>query len=194
VSALYRYLDIAKNFSQEDTSHIKVILKDGLLTIESVIQDNLARYTVDMNCGSMPVEFLSVNAEKRGTHWKCCLQNVDGIWIPEETMMITDLSDGTREWTRYHWKKNVLNKPIDQSVFSLDSLGLHRGTRVYDYRTDEEYIISDNKYPPFPDQTAVPKRHTWFNNVFMAIGLVMIVIAFLLKYLKWRSKLRRDAL
>ena len=158
IDALNTFLRVAKTSTQEDTSNINVYEQETLLTIELLSQGHLTRYVVDMSRGAMPTELVNIH-EGKGVHWKCRLQNVDGIWIPQETMVIMDFSGGVRLWTKDRWEENVLNKPIDQSVFSLESLGLHRGSRVYDYRTDEEYVISDDKYPPFPTKTIVPKRH-----------------------------------
>jgi hypothetical protein len=184
--ALERYCEIAVNFPQSDTSHIIVRKVDNLLVIESHIKNknSRSRFYFDMQRGCMPIEILSVEGE-RGNHWQCRLQNHEGIWIPKETLMVCELSDGTQEWCKYIWKENIINAKIPKEIFSINSLGVHRGTEVYDYRTGTEYILSDPKLPPMPDDHIEElKRISITRIVIITLGVILIFIAIIAKIVK----------
>jgi hypothetical protein len=195
VGALDRYFTLAQESSPEKSSHIKITEIKGRLTIESTIRNHFARYSVDLNRGGMPVEFIAIE-DGKGIYWKCQLQKIDGIWIPAETLMINDYPDATREWFKLIWKKNELNISIPKETFSIDSLNLHRGTIVYDYRIDEEYVISDDKYPPLPS-SVVPVRHNpyWLSRlILIGLGTILLLAALVRVYLKWRAKHKESRL
>jgi hypothetical protein len=186
--SLKTYYEIATTSSPSDSSHIFVYKNDGVLTIESTIKNSYGRFAVDMRCSSMPVEFVSVNNDK-GIHWQCNLQNHEGIWIPKEILLVADLSDGTREWYKYIWKENTINAEISKEVFSIDSLGVHRGTKVYDYRTGTEYILSDPKLPPMPDDHIEDlKRISITRIAIIILGIILILIAVIAKIVERLKK------
>jgi hypothetical protein len=188
--SLKTYSEIAATSSPADSSHISIRHIDNILTIESTIGKSCGRFAINTRCGSMPVEFVSVNNDK-GVHWQCHLQNHNDIWIPKEILLVADLSDGTREYCKYIWKENIINAEIPKEVFSINSLGVHRGTTVYDYRTGTEYILSDPKLPPMPDDHIEElKRISITRIVIITLGVILILIAIIAKIVKRIKKNR----
>jgi hypothetical protein len=186
VFILNGYIEIAQKEPANKTSHIHVSVKDKVLIIESTIKSAYARYAVDLDKGGMPIEVLSIDGGK-GVHWKCNLQKVSNIWIPKETFMVMDLTDGTREWAKYTWLKNSLNVPISDDSFSLKVLKVHRGTLVYDYRTGLEHVIEGEEYPPLPGMMPEYKRTAYFRYAIITLGILMIVTSLFIKYRQWRA-------
>jgi hypothetical protein len=186
LGALKRYYEIALKYPPSETSNITVRNVNNLLVIESYIKNiNLrARYCFDMQCGAMPVEYLSIRNEQ-GVHWQSRLQNYSGVWIPEEIQMVYKLSDGTQEWCKYIWKENTINAKIPKEVFSINSLGVHRGTTVYDYRTGAESVLSDSKLPPMPNDNIENLKHFSMTRiVLIVLGIILILIAVIAKIVK----------
>jgi hypothetical protein len=183
--SLKTYYEIGTTSSPAESSHISIRHVDNVLTIETTIGKSYGRFAVDTRCSSMPIEFMSVNNDK-GVHWLCNLQKHNGVWIPKEILLVADLSDGTREWYRYIWKENIINAKIQENVFSINSLGVHRGTMVYDYRTGAEYILTDTKLPPMPNEQIVEdlKRFSIIRIVIITLAIIIIFFASVAKIVK----------
>ncbi|MDR2346553.1 MAG: hypothetical protein LBE18_10840, partial [Planctomycetaceae bacterium] len=164
----------------DNLSSISVRQVNNILTVESTIKNIIgcARYSIDMERGGMPIECLAT-IDGKGFHWQCKLQNCDGIWIPEETSFVSINSDDTFYCYKYLWKENTINAKIPADTFSLNSLGVHRGTVVYDYRTGYEQILSDSEFPSMPQYYVEKIKRSPVAGIALVVAIIIAIITIL---------------
>ena len=115
-------------------------------------------------------------------------ERIDDVWVPREIQY-------SLEHAKWHYKivvtKQSINKPLDDSFFSLGALGVSQGDTVEDISTGEFYEITDSSLPKRDLEAYLKRRPTIF-GLFqygsMAIGVLLAMIWFFLKCRQWRAR------
>lgn len=175
-------------FCGEDKEAKNVLIKHAgnLVTLrigkpESILNE----YTVDLNKKSGLVSFISQENNKKSRQWKCELQSVSNVWIPRQIVMV---SKSGRITETLDWRDNKVNVPINEEMFSLKNLGVRRGDRGTDLRTQSKYIIEGDEFAPPRDLGMDElKRSSPFKSTFVIIAVVLIILCVvLLVYRRFR--------
>ena len=113
---------------------IKVIREADQVTIDTGSGKAKSYYTISLSQGCNPIIHETTRPEiTQEYRWTYELR--DGIWLPKtwsETAHEKDRRDVKREVT---FVENLVNQPIESAAFSLPRLGLQRGDKVQDRRT-----------------------------------------------------------
>ena len=142
-------------------------------------------YTVNKSFRCCPVERRSSVPGILNTVFTSEYEQHDGVYVPKKVLILLEDGASKRIVT---FTKNVINEPIPDDIFSLRGLGAMRGDSVYDSRTNTRYYLDDEQYP-LPDYAKEVKRNgsNVFRYTLMAISLILIGIALLRIYFRWRS-------
>jgi hypothetical protein len=177
----------------EDLTKRRTLTRNGNLAkvrIES--PDLINEYVFDLDTSCSLVEFVSKGSNP-SLVWKCKIEKVNGVFVPRE--LTSDVLRGKeREVQEMRWIDHILNEPISKDEFTIVNMGVHRGDRVHDYRTDAEYELTDGKLPPQSTpgiarelrQTA--KRPSHLPHYLFLVGLFLLAaVVSLIIYRRRRS-------
>jgi beta-lactamase regulating signal transducer with metallopeptidase domain len=138
--------DVARDLSaylgwadQPGLSSMKVIREGDEVTIDMGGDDFFSRITLSLSQGCNPIRYES--AESSGSTWRYrwTYELRDGIWLPKtwtETVRDKGNRDANRKVT---FVENRVNQPVEPTAFAISRLGLQRGDRVEDRRTQQKY-------------------------------------------------------
>jgi hypothetical protein len=162
--------------------HWKLSSKDHYLYFDA---QNGTHYTWDLNRGGCTTFY------KSGTRvWNCDLQEVSTIWIPKKILIsYIILETGEYITEEMVWKKQMLNEPIDEKLWTMASLGVRRGDFGYDERIDKAFIVTGNEYlPSLKEEEALrsisQSKHPYSRYIIITISLLLIIFALLSKFLQ----------
>jgi hypothetical protein len=113
---------------------IKVIREGDRVTIDMGMDDVQQYYTVSLNRGCNPIHYGNT-APGWASQYRWVYELRDGIWLPKtwtETVHEGDRRDEERKVT---FVENRVNQPVEPAAFSLPRLGVQRGDKVQDRRT-----------------------------------------------------------
>jgi hypothetical protein len=115
-------------------ANTKVIREGDLVTIDMGTKESYNRYTLSLSHGCNPVSCSGVSPGMT-SEWRWTYEKVDGIWLPK-TWMETVHQKGVRDEQRnVTFVENRVNQPVEPAAFSLPRLGVERGDKVQDRRT-----------------------------------------------------------
>lgn len=112
------------------------VYREGQLVVMELVGDTVRnRFVFDMEKGGNVVEYTASDSRRSGTFvWT--YEQRDGVWVPA-TLKRTVVENGegsseTRE-IEVTFGTNAVNQLIDESVFTVEGLGVAPGTRVTDH-------------------------------------------------------------
>jgi hypothetical protein len=160
-------------------------------------------YTFDTEQGYNLVSYSREQKEKTSEkivtkkNWSCQYEKIGTHWVPQSTMIedYNNSSDSSGIETKevIHWKSHEINTAIPDSAFTLQKLGLCRGDRLYDQRTEQTEIISGDDFPPpfITDKNSHVedyKRFTIINYLLCGLGAFLVLLSIAIKIYKWKKK------
>ncbi len=112
----------------------KVIREGDRVTIDMGVSEVVNRYTLSLSQGCNPIRCDGISPGMTSEYrWTYELR--DGVWLPKtwsETVHQKGIRDEQRTVT---FVENLVNQPVEPAAFSLPRLGLERGDKVQDRRT-----------------------------------------------------------
>jgi len=152
------------------------------------------QYDVDLSKGANVVNYDS--SDPYGTlSYKYDFANVSNSWVPISYEYTHNSSEHS---TKYHriarWTQNVVNEPTDESLFSIESLGIGNGDRVKDSRSGTQYIIGGEDAAKAARAQAVNTERRPLSWLMIAnIGVAVAVIGFMtVTFLRRRQPRKAD--
>jgi len=113
---------------------MKVIREGDHVTVDMGNGEVSNRYTVSLNQGCNPISCDGISPGMT-TEYRWTYELRDGIWLPK-TWSETLHQKGSRdEQRRVTFVENLVNQPVEPAAFSLPRLGLQRGDKVQDRRS-----------------------------------------------------------
>jgi hypothetical protein len=158
-------------------------------------------YIFDKKQGYNLVSYSRIQKETKTTRlvdreqWDCQYEKIDTFWIPKKTISERYNAVEKASVKEYRevidWTSHQINKPIPDSTFTLQNLGVCRGDLLNDKRIDSMVIISGDEFPPPPhlsSSTAIRKPYWLARLILIGFGTILLLAALVRVYLKWRSK------
>jgi hypothetical protein len=123
--------------------------------------------------------------------WKCNYMQLSNFWLPKITEIDTYLPNITTKQI-IDWTSHQINKPIPDSTFTLQNMGVCRGDQLYDERTETNTIITGDDFPPVFHVIETNVRFPFARYVLIVSGIILIVISLFHKYRKWRANRKEE--
>ena len=111
----------------------------------------LNQWTYDLDKGGNLVEYVGRYSQQSAQEvWKTDYLLQGGAWVPTKISWKTFKDGKVIREDEAVFTNEVVNEPLERSVFSLESIGLRPGDGVSDQRTNLEYIydgsVTDDKF------------------------------------------------
>jgi len=112
------------------------------------------RYEADLSQGGNLVVYDTVS-DTGSTRRRFRYEQVASVWVPKEvTYENVKKQQGRTTFRKLSWVENIVNEPCAEDEFSLAKLGLRRGDRVHDSRSNVDFIVHGTDFPPADDAEA----------------------------------------
>jgi len=144
-----RYESLKESTGREGGGLRRLTRNADLIIYETVLGDNVNIYTFDVSQGCNLVKLYGEGPSSAPYEWSCQYEEIEGIWLPKRITIEQGPRDdrGASPLTDIIvFTHDLLNAPIAESHFSLESLGIAPGTAIFDERIKRQY-----PYEPAPD-------------------------------------------
>jgi hypothetical protein len=113
-------------------------------------------------------------------------QQVGDLWLPQKISIDIKHAGWHYDIT---FSKQTVNEPLNDDEFSLKVLGVKRGDRVHDLRTNTSHSINDQTLPDrdFGSHLKRNSEYSFFRYILIGVGLLLIFISVFHKYNKWKK-------
>ncbi|HMP02982.1 MAG TPA: hypothetical protein PKD86_03825 [Gemmatales bacterium] len=169
---------------------LKIAHQGAMVVIESgKKQEGMihAVYKFDLQGGGNLVD-LEVNGPQ-GYHSRVQsrFERIAGVWLPVEASFVLEIPDReSRNHVTLKWISNVVNEPLPKDAFSWHRLGVRKGDRVFDRRTNVEYTFDGEEETTVAAAGAAASRWPWV----VGTGSAAVLLALLGLWLRRRLSAR----
>jgi hypothetical protein len=158
-------------------------------------------YIFDKKQGYNLVSYSQIQKDVKTTRlmsreqWDCQYEKIDTFWMPKKTIYeiysAVDKNSVNESHEVIDWTSHQINKPVPDSTFTLQNMGVCRGDLLNDKRIGSMTIISGDEFPPPPHQsssTAIRKPYWLARLILIGFGIILLLSALVRVYLKRRAK------